>query len=130
MTQRILSLPADQGPEATGSLLPQDYKRAIYMAGGTVFGAHPAEPKRRMLAIGRMHAPEIMARMANIALHSRDERAAIAAGHLVLDRVYGKPKEAPPEAQEDVEKKKLDLKKLMQACSADELVALNRHATL
>ena len=29
MTQRILSLPADQGPEATGSLLPQDYKRAI-----------------------------------------------------------------------------------------------------
>ena len=103
VTEKILNLPADVNHIQTGPLLPDDYRRAISMAGGTPFARAPSEAKRRMLAIGRMHAPEIMARMANIALNSRDERAAIAAGNLVLDRVYGKPKEAPPEATEDQE---------------------------
>ena len=83
------------------------------------------DAKRKMFAIGRIASPEIMARMVKIALTSRDERAALTAGDRVLDRIYGRPKETIDDTQDkEQEKKRLDIRKLMKACSDEELAVL------
>ena len=110
--QRLLAAAHDP------TITPESYQIALTRAGIT-----QAEAKRRALAIGRLYVPHIMDKMCQIAMKTRDERVAIAAGDLVLNRVLGKPKEAPPEVDENAQKK-LDLRKLLRACDDDELETL------
>jgi hypothetical protein len=60
------------------------------------------------LQLARKHSPDAMRTLIR-ALDCEDQRIAVTAANLLLERAWGKPREAPPEAQEQAQ---IDLSRL------------------